>query len=55
MITHVQRMFSMRRDEVSRASLLFFYLFLVIGAYLMGQAVGNALFLKVFPSICLTR
>jgi AAA family ATP:ADP antiporter len=39
----------MRRDEVSRASLLFFYLFLIIGAYLMGQAAGNALFLKVFP------
>jgi len=49
MNTHVQRMFSMRRDEVSRASLLFFYLFLIIGAYMMGQAAGNALFLKVFP------
>jgi AAA family ATP:ADP antiporter len=42
-------MFSMRRDEVSRASLLFFYLFLMIGAYMMGQAAGNALFLKAFP------
>jgi len=49
MISHVQRMFTMRRDEVTRASLLFFYLFLIIGAYMMGQAVGNALFLKVFP------
>jgi len=49
MNTHVQRMFSMRRDEVSRASLLFFYLFLVIGAYMMGKAVGDALFLTVFP------
>jgi AAA family ATP:ADP antiporter len=49
MITHVQRMFSMRRDEVGPASLLFFYLFLIIGAYMMGQAAGNALFLKVFP------
>jgi len=49
MITHVQRMFSMRRGEVTRASLLFFYLFLIIGAYMMGQAAGNALFLKVYP------
>ena len=49
MMTHVQRMFSMRRDEVGPASLLFFYLFLTIGGYMMGQAVGNALFLSVFP------
>ena len=49
MNTHVQRMFSMRRDEVTRASLLFFYLFLMIGAYMTGQAAGNALFLKAFP------
>jgi AAA family ATP:ADP antiporter len=49
MITHMQRMFSMRRDEVGPALLLFFYLFLIIGAYLMGQAVGDSLFLSVFP------
>jgi AAA family ATP:ADP antiporter len=49
MITHMQRMFSMRRDEVGPASLLFFYLFLIIGAYLMGAAVGDSLFLNVFP------
>jgi len=49
MTTHVQRMFSMRRDEVGPASLLFFYLFLTIGAYLMGAAVGDSLFLNVFP------
>jgi AAA family ATP:ADP antiporter len=42
-------MFSMRREEVGPTSLLFFYLFLMIGAYLMGQAVGDALFLNVFP------
>jgi AAA family ATP:ADP antiporter len=42
-------MFSMRREEVGPASLLFFYLFLIIGAYLMGQAVGDSLFLSVFP------
>ena len=49
MNSHVQRMFSMRRDEVGPATLLFFYLFLVIGAYLMGQAVGDSLFLSVYP------
>jgi AAA family ATP:ADP antiporter len=49
MITHVQRIFSLRRGEVGPATLLFFYLFLIIGAYLMGQAAGNALFLKVYP------
>jgi len=49
MISHVQRMFNLRRDEAGPASLLFFYLFLVIGAYLMGQAVGDSLFLSVYP------
>ena len=49
MTTHMQRIFSMRRGEVGPASLLFFYLFLNIGAYLMGQAVGDSLFLNVFP------
>ena len=49
MNTHVQRMFSMRRDEVGPASLLFFYLFLIVGAYIMGKSVGDALFLAVYP------
>ncbi len=49
MVAHMERMFSMRRNEFGPASLLFFYLFLIIGAYIMGQAVGNALFLEVFP------
>ena len=49
MIEHVGRIFSMRRSEVGPATLLFFYLFLVTGAYLMGQAVGDAMFLTVFP------
>jgi len=49
MITHMQRIFSMRRDEVGPASLLFFYLFLIIGAYIMGKSVGDALFLAVYP------
>ncbi len=45
----VVRLFSLRRNEVAPASLLFFYLFLVIGAYMMGKAVGDALFLSEFP------
>jgi AAA family ATP:ADP antiporter len=49
MINPVGGVFSMRREEVGLASLLFSYLFLVIGAYLMGQAVGDALFLAAFP------
>src|SRR5579864_8631491 len=49
MIAQMERVFSLRRSELSPASLLFFYLFLIIGAYIMGQAVGNALFLEVFP------
>jgi len=39
----------MRRDEVGPASLLFFYLFLIVGAYIMGKSVGDALFLSVYP------
>jgi HEAT repeat protein len=39
----------MRRGETAPASLLFFYLFLVMGAFYMGQSVGNALFLSKFP------
>ena len=49
MIEHIGQIFSLRRSEVGTASLLFFYLFLVTGAYMMGQAVGDAMFLHVFP------
>jgi ATP:ADP antiporter, AAA family len=49
MINQIGRMLSVRRNEAGPAALLFFYLFLVMGAYLMGQAVGDALFLHVFP------
>jgi len=45
----IGRTLGIRRNEVGPASVLFFYLFLIIGAYVMGQAVGNALFLEVFP------
>ncbi len=49
MINQIGRMLSVRRDEAGPAALLFFYLFVVMGAYLMGQAVGDALFLQEFP------
>src|SRR5437762_12195889 len=45
----IGRTLGIRRNEVGPASVLFFYLFLIIGAYVMGQAVGIALFLVVFP------
>ena len=49
MIDSLGKLVSLRRSEVGVASLLFFYLFLMIGAFMMGQAVGSALFLAVFP------
>jgi AAA family ATP:ADP antiporter len=49
MIDPLGKLISLRRSEVGVASLLFFYLFLMIGAFMMGQAVGDALFLAVFP------
>jgi AAA family ATP:ADP antiporter len=49
MIAHVGRTFGMRREEFGPASLLFFYLFLMVGGFYMGQSVGDALFLSVFP------
>jgi len=49
MMASVQKMMGVRRDEFLPASLLFLYLFLVIGAYIIGQSVGDALFLSVYP------
>lgn len=49
MTAHVERIFSMRRGELGPASLLFFYLFLIVGSFYVGQAVGDTLFLKEFP------
>ncbi len=49
MTDYVGRVFSMRRGETAPASLLFFYLFLVIGGFYMGQSVGDALFVTAFP------
>ena len=47
---YVQRVLNVRREEFGPASLLFLYLFLAIGCYIMGQAVGDALFLSAFPT-----
>lgn len=49
MINPIWRTLTLRRDETGPAVLLFFYLFFAMGAYLMGQAVGDALFLQEFP------
>src|SRR5947208_14501693 len=49
MIEQVGRIFSLKRDEVVPASLLFFYLFITIGVFITGKAVGDTLFLKVYP------
>src|SRR5690242_9035326 len=43
------RALGVRRGEAGPASLLFFYLFLMLGAYIMGKSVGDSLFLAVFP------
>ncbi len=50
MSPYLERALNIRREEFRPASLLFLYLFLVIGAYIMGQAVGDALFLSAFPT-----
>ncbi|MGA2262084.1 MAG: Npt1/Npt2 family nucleotide transporter [Acidobacteriota bacterium] len=50
MINRVGRLFVLRREAAVPASLLFFYLFLVMGAYMMGMAVSDALFLNRFPT-----
>jgi len=41
---------NVRRNEFTPASLLFVYLFLIIGCYTMGQAVGVDLFLNAYPN-----
>ena len=50
MIAYLEKAFNVRRDELAPALLLFLYLFFAIGCYIMGQSVGDALFLSVFPS-----
>ena len=50
MIPYLEKTLNLRRDEFAPASLLFLYLFLMIGCYFMGQSVFDAKFLKAFPN-----
>ena len=50
MIPYLERVLNVRRGEFRPASLLFLYLFLAIGCYIMGTAVGDAMFLSAFPT-----
>jgi AAA family ATP:ADP antiporter len=48
MTPYLERLLNVKRKEFAPASLLFLFLFLAIGCYYMGQAVGDALFLSAF-------
>lgn len=50
MMGYLERALNLRRHELPPALLLFFYLFLMIGQYMSGQAVGDSLFLNAFPN-----
>jgi len=50
MMPYLERVLNVRRGEFTPASLLFLYLFLAIGCYLMGASVGDAMFLSAFPT-----
>jgi len=48
MIRYVEKALNVKREELAPAGLLFLYLFFAIGCYIMGQSVGDALFLSAF-------
>jgi AAA family ATP:ADP antiporter len=48
MNSYLEKTFNLRRNEFAPASLLFLFLFLAIGCYIMGQVVGDALFMSAF-------
>jgi AAA family ATP:ADP antiporter len=50
MIEFLEKTLNVRRSELAPASLLSLYLFLIIGCYIMGQAIGKAMFLKAYPT-----
>ncbi len=50
MIAYLEKILNVRRDEFTPAFLLFFYLFLMISFFMMGKAVGVALYLNAFPN-----
>jgi AAA family ATP:ADP antiporter len=49
MTTYLEKAFNLRHREFTPASLLFLFLFLAIGCYIMGHTVGDALFVSAFP------
>ena len=49
MTTYLEKALNLRRNEFLPASLLFSYLFLTLGTYIMGASVGTALFLNAYP------
>jgi len=49
-IRYVEAALNVKREELAPAALLFLYLFFAIGSYIMGQSVGDALFLSAFPA-----
>jgi len=50
MMPYLERVLNVRRGEFTPASLLFVYLFLALFCYIMGQSVGDAMFLSAFPT-----
>ncbi len=48
MIGYVEKALNIKRGEMLPAFLLFLYLFLAIGAYMMGKSVGVALYLNAY-------
>ncbi len=47
---YIEKALNVRRDEFAPASLLFLYLFTIIGCYIMGQVVGDAMFLSAYKN-----
>lgn len=45
-----EKLLNVRRSELRPASLLFLFLFLSIGSYIIGLSVGLAMFLNTFPN-----
>lgn len=49
MTAYLEKALNLKRIEFVPASMLFAYLFLMMGAYIMGSSVGTALFLSAYP------
>ena len=53
MLRRFERLLDLRAGELERGLLLFAYLFLVIGSFVTGKAVRDALFLDEFGALLL--